>query len=93
MKGHDQDVAKLEGCMFGFFKKKITQEEFDRKREAVLAIFRQERHGEGWRIEEIEAMKRYLKLAESANMWTRFDLAQERLLRKTIALILLAQNK
>ena len=79
--------------MFGFFKKKITPEAFNEKREAVLAIFRKERHGEGYSIEEIEAMKSYLKLAESAQMWTRFDLPEERLLRKTIALVLIAQNK
>jgi hypothetical protein len=79
--------------MFGFFKKKITPEALNEVREAVLAIFRRERHGEGYSIEEIEAMKKYVKLAESADMWTRFDLPQERLLRKTIALVLIAQNK
>ena len=79
--------------MFGFLKKKITPEALHEMREAVLAIFRRERHGEGYSIEEIEAMKKYVKLAESADMWTRFDLPQERLLRKTIALVLIAQNK
>ena len=79
--------------MFGFFKKKITPEALNEMREAVLAIFRRERHGEGYSIEEIEAMKKYVKLAESADMWTCFDLPEERLLRKTIALVLIAQNK
>ena len=79
--------------MFGFFKKKITPEALNEMREAVLAIFRRERHGEGYSIEEIEVMKKYVKLAESADMWTRFDLPEERLLRKTIALVLIAQNK
>lgn len=79
--------------MFGFFKKKVSAQEFDAKREAVLAIFRQERHNDPYTIEEIETMKAYLKMAETANIWTRFDLAEERLLRKTISLVLLAQNK
>ena len=79
--------------MFGFFKKKVSAEEIDAKREAVLAIFRQERHGEPYSVHEIEAMKSYMKVAESANVWTRFDLPEERLLRKTIALVLFSQNK
>ncbi len=78
--------------MFGWFKKKVGIEDYKAKRDEVLAIFRKDRHHEPYSIEELETMKKYLKFVESAPVWTGFDLKEERLLRKTIALVLLAQK-
>lgn len=78
--------------MFGWFGKKVSVEDYKAKREEVLAIFRKDRHQEPYSIEELETMKNYLKFVESAPTWTGFDLKEERLLRKTIALVLLTQK-
>ena len=67
---------------------------FQKLRKAVISHFRTDRlYGDEYSFEEIQTMKNYLDFVNRANIWTGFDTREERLLRKTMALIILAQKR
>lgn len=78
--------------LFSVFEKESFEEERV-KREAVMALFKDPRPDLDFSIEELELMREYLESVQDTTMWTGSDFKQERLLRRALSLILLANRE